>query len=93
MHLNTKEIEMTTFTNHLESWVGSGKFDNAGREIGYIVGLSDNGTEFAAWVQNGRKVNGKFADFGVRQRTKRFANQDQATSWGYRTAKERIAKL
>ena len=87
---------MTTFSkdNLVETWVGSGKFDSAGREIGYIVGLNNNGEQYAAWVQNGRKPKGKtFSDFGVRQRTKMFASQDQATSWGYRTAKERIAKL
>jgi len=84
---------MTEFTNHLETWVGAGKFDKPGREIGYIVGFSDNGTEFAAWVQNGRKANRTFADFGVRQRSKMFKTQEQATTWAYRTAKERISKL
>jgi hypothetical protein len=93
MHLNTKEIEMTTFNNPLETWIGSGKFDNAKREIGYIVGTNDNGEQYAAWVQNGRKANGKFADFGVAQRSKMFASQEQATRWAYTTAKERIAKL
>ena len=86
---------MTQFSqeNIIATWVGSGKFDNAGREIGYIVGFNDNGEQYAAWVQNGRKIKGKFSDFGVRQRSKMFATQDQATGWAYRTAKERIAKL
>ena len=79
--------------NIIETWVGSGKFDNAGREIGYIVGFNDNGEEYHAWVQNGRKAKGKFSDFGVRQRSKCFQTQEHATAWAYRTAKERIAKL
>lgn len=84
---------MTEFTNRIETWLGSGKCDRKNREIGYIVGFSDNGTEFAAWVQNGRKANGTFADFGVPQRSKHFQTQNQATAWAYRTAKERLAKL
>jgi len=84
---------MTEFNNMMEVWVGSGKFDNAGREIGYIVGTNDNGEQYAAWVQNGRKSNGNFADFGVKQRSKMFTTQAQATQWAYKTAKERIAKL
>jgi hypothetical protein len=79
--------------NIIEAWLGSGKFDNANREIGYIVGFNDNGEQYAAWVQNGRKANGNFSDFGVRQRSKHFQTQAQATAWAYRTAKERIAKL
>jgi len=94
MHLNKpKENEMQEFNNSLEVWIGSGKFDYAGREIGYIVGTNDNGEQYAAWVQNGRKANGKFSDFGVPQRSKMFATQSQATQWAYATAKERIAKL
>jgi hypothetical protein len=84
---------MKTFNNPLEAWIGSGKFDNANREIGYIVGTNDNGEQYAAWVQNARKANSKFADFGVAQRSKMFATQAQATQWAYATAKERIAKL
>jgi hypothetical protein len=79
--------------NIIETWLGSSKFDNAGREIGYIVGFNDNGEQYAAWVQNGRKSNGKFADFGAKQRSRMFATQSQATQWAYATAKERIAKL
>jgi hypothetical protein len=78
-----------TFENHLDS----GKVDAAGRRIGYIVGLRDNGVDFYAWVQNARQVKGEFVDFGVQQRSKKFASQVEATNWAYRTAKERIAKL
>ena len=84
---------MTTFNNMLETWVGSGKFDSKGREIGFIVGTNDNGKEFAAWVQAGRKFANDFVDFGVRQRSKMFATQQAATTWAYSTAKQRIAKL
>ena len=84
---------MKDFTNHLETWIGSGKHDSKGREIGYIVGLSDNGTEYAAWVQNGRATAHEFKDFGVTQRSRNFTSQEAATRWAYSTAKERIAKL
>lgn len=88
-----KGTEMTNFNNMLETWVGSGKLDSKGREIGFIVGLNDNGTEYAAWVQSGRMVNRDFKDFGVRQRSRNFISQEAATRWAYSTAKERIAKL
>jgi hypothetical protein len=84
---------MNDWNNSLEVWLGSGKFDAKQREIGYIVGLNDNGTEFAAWVQNGRMTGRDFKDFGVTQRSKPFASQQEATSWAYKTAKERIANL
>jgi hypothetical protein len=84
---------MNDWNNSLEVWLGSGKFDAKQREIGYIVGLNDNGTEFAAWVQNGRMIGRDFKDFGVTQRSKTFASQQEATSWAYKTAKERIANL
>ena len=84
---------MNDWNNSLEVWLGSGKFDAKQREIGYIVGLNDNGTEFAAWVQNGRMIGRDFKDFGVTQRSKTFASQQEAISWAYKTAKERIANL
>jgi len=84
---------MNDWNNSLEVWLGSGKFDAKQREVGYIVGLNDNGTEFAAWVQNGRMIGRDFKDFGVTQRSKTFASQQEATSWAYKTAKERIANL
>lgn len=84
---------MNDWNNSLEVWLGLGKFDAKQREIGYIVGLNNNGTEFAAWVQNGRKIGRDFNDFGVTQRSKSFLTQNEATNWAYKTAKERIAKL
>jgi len=84
---------MAEYNNMMETWKGSGKYDSKGREIGFIVGLNDNGTEFAAWVQNGRMVGREFKEFGVPQRSKIFANQAAATAWAYSTARERIAKL
>jgi len=77
------------FENHIPA----GKTDSKGRQIGYIVGLRDNGTDFYAWVQNARVVNGEFVEFGVAQRSKKFASQAAATSWAYSTARERIAKV
>lgn len=67
--------------------------DQANRPIGYIVGFRDNGTDFRAYVQNARFINGEWVDFGVRQRSKSFTSQEAATSWAYRTAHERIAKI
>jgi len=84
---------MNDWNNPLETWLGSGKFDSKRREIGFIVGLNNNGSEFAAWVQNGRKTGRDFNDFGTPQRSKSFATQNEATNWAYKTAKERIAKL
>ena len=78
-----------TFEAHLDS----GKTDPSGRRIGYIVGLRDNGVDFYAWVQHARLVKGEFKDFGVQQRSKQFTSQAAATSWAYRIAHERIAKL
>jgi hypothetical protein len=79
--------------NYFESFLSANKADNKGRLIGYVVGLSDNGTDFYAWVQNTRRINGEWKEFGVQQRSKRFATQQAATTWAYATAKDRIAKL
>ena len=76
-----------------EIYMNSGKLDSKGREIGFIVGFRDNGTDFGAWVQNARREFGVWKDFGTRQRSKIFANQPSATLWAYATARERIAKL
>lgn len=76
-----------------ESHMGTNRCDDKGREIGFVVGLRDNGTEFAAWVQNTRRVNGAWKEFGVMQRSKSFTSQAAATSWAYATAKDRIAKV
>jgi len=76
-----------------ETFVGSGKKDVKGREIGFTVGLRDNGVDFYAWVQASRRVGDDFNDFGVQQRSKHFTSQAAATNWAYRTARERIAKL
>ena len=84
---------MTEWNDMMEVWVGSGKFDAKGREIGYIVGTNSNGIEFAAWVQNGRKDNNGFKEFGAPQRSKLFKDQESSVAWAYRTAKERIANL
>ena len=76
-----------------ETYIGTGRKDSKGREIGWIVGLNNNGTTFAAWVQNARRVNGEWKEFGVQQRSKSFDSQDAATRWAYATAHERVAKL
>lgn len=76
-----------------ENFVRSGRWDSKGREIGYIVVFRDNGSDFRAYVQNARKVNGEWIEFGVRQRSKSFSSQDAATRWAYQAAQERISKL
>lgn len=77
------------FENHLRS----GRYDSKGREIGFIVGFRDNGTDFRAYVQNARRINGEFVEFGVRQRSKSFKTKEAANRWAYATANDRIAKL
>jgi hypothetical protein len=75
-----------------EQFLSAGRRDSKGREIGYVVGLNNNGTKFAAWVQNTRRVKGEWKEFGVPQRAKYFDSQAEATRWAYSTARERIAK-
>ena len=77
----------------LQTYMNSGKHDNKGREIGFIVAFRDNGTDFRAYVQNARREFGVWKDFGTQQRSKSFADQPSATLWAYATARERIAKL
>lgn len=86
-------INLPATSEEFETFVSAEKCDLKGREIGYIVGFSDNGTDFYAWVQNARRCEGDASYFGVRQHSKRFASQVEANRWAYRTAKERIAKL
>ena len=76
-----------------QSHIGTGRFDNKGREIGYTVALVDNGTDFRALVQNARRVNGEWVEFGVKQRSKSFPSQSTATAWAYATAQVRRAKV
>ena len=75
------------------TFLSSGKFDAKGREVGYAVVFRDNGTDFRCYVQNTRRVNGEWAEFGVSQRSRSFESQEAATNWGFRTAKERLAKV
>lgn len=86
-------MEEAKYNDLSETYLRSGRWDKKGREIGYVVGLNNNGITFAAWVQNARRVNGEWKEFGVMQQSKTFASQEAATKWAYQTAKERIAKL
>ena len=81
------------YNDMTETYMRSGRYDSKGREIGYIVGLNNNGTNFAAWVQNARRLNGEWKEYGVQQRSKAFSSQDAATRWAFQTANERISKL
>lgn len=81
-----------------ETTLPANKKDGKGREIGFTVGLRDNGVDFYAWVQNARLVkgttiSGEWADFGVGQRSKKFTSAKAASSWAYGAARDRIAKL
>lgn len=90
---NRKQNMTTQFGDIFENHLPTGKRDSKGREIGFIVGFRDNGTDFCAWVQNARRVNGEWVDFGVRQRSRSFPAQKFATTWAYHAAKVRIAKV
>jgi len=81
------------YNDMTETYIGTGRKDNKGREIGWIVGLNNNGVNFAAWVQNARKVNGEWKEFGVQQRSKSFPSQATATAWAYATAQVRRQKF
>lgn len=83
----------TEYGEIFETFLRSGKFDDKGREIGYIVGFRDNGADFRAYVQNARRVVDQWSEFGVRQRSKSFTSQEAANRWAYATARQRIAKL
>jgi hypothetical protein len=94
MHLtNTKENDMTEFNATLETWVGSGKFNNANAELGYVVSLNDDGTHFLASVKKGVKTNGNFTTFGYNGSHNSFDSQEQATEWAYKKAKQLIKRL
>jgi len=77
----------------LETFLTTNKFDNSKREIGFVIGMRDDEVNFYAWVQNTRRVNGEWKEFGVRQRSKCFSSQQQATTWAYVEAGKRISKV
>jgi hypothetical protein len=81
------------YNDLFEAYIGTGRNDNKGREVGWVVGLNNNGTTFAAWVQNARKVNGEWKEFGVQQRSRSFPSQAIATAWAYATAQVRRHKF
>lgn len=76
-----------------QTYARSGRYDSKNREIGYIIAFRDNGVDFRAYVQNARRINGEWVEFGVRQRSKSFSSPVAATNWAYATAQERISKL
>ena len=75
------------------NYIGIGVVDAKGREIGFAVVFRDNGTDFRAYVQNTRKVNGEWQEFGVKQRSKSFPSQTTANAWAYATAQVRRHKV
>jgi len=77
--------------NRFETTLSTGKKDSKGREVGYTVGLTNDETSFFAYVQNARRVNGEWQDFGVMQGSKKFKTQEEARRWAYHTAKTRVA--
>jgi hypothetical protein len=83
---------MQEFTS-FQTWVGSGKFNAKGSEIGYVVTFNDNGETYIASTQKGLKDSERFAALAVKFSEKRFSNQQDATNWAYAKAKELIRKL
>jgi len=73
--------------------LGTGIKDSKGREIGFIVALVDNGTDFRALVQNARRIKGEWQEFGVRQSSKSYRSQAEATRCGFAIANQRIANI
>jgi hypothetical protein len=88
----TGETEMT-LGETLETFLTTNKFDDSDREIGFVIGLRDDTMNFYAWVQNTRRINGEWKEFGVRQRSKCFTSQEQATRWAYVEAGKRISRV
>ena len=76
-----------------QTFMGTGRSDDKGREIGFIIGFRDNGADFRAYVQNARRIAGEWKDFGVMQRSKSFPSQSLATAWAYATAQVRRQKV
>ena len=76
-----------------ETYLPTGRKDFKGREIGFIVALVDNGTDFRALVQNARRINGEWQEFGVRQASKSYRSQAEATRCGFAIAHQRIANI
>lgn len=75
-------------------FVSANQVDDKGREIGFVVGFRDNGSDFYAWVQQARKTSRyDWIDFGPHQRSKRFDSQTAARQWAFSSAKDRISKI
>jgi hypothetical protein len=77
----------------IQRFLSSGIKDSKGREVGYVIGLRDDGINFYAWVQAARKINQDFKDFGVKQRSVCFTSQEEAVQWAYTTAKQRLLTI
>jgi len=74
-------------------YMNSDTRDSKGRQVGFIIVFRDNGEDFRAYVQNARRVNNEWEEFGVRQPSKSFQDQPTATLWAFETARQRVAKL
>lgn len=73
--------------------IDSNKVDSKGRAIGfrvYVYQWIATGQWYAG-VQNTRHVKGKWEDFGVGQRAKKYASQEAAIKGGTFIARERAA--
>lgn len=81
-----------TMSEDFSTILSSNTIDKKGRVIGFevtlwdFIDLEENQTFYAS-IQQVR--NGK--PFGVRQKGKGFKTESQANSYGYSTAKQRIA--
>lgn len=75
--------------NIFEVFLSAGVKDGAGREVGFTIGLRDNGYQFLAWVQNSRRDNGYFYDFGEQEKAREFVSQSGAIEWAFSSARSR----
>lgn len=75
--------------------IDSGKVDSKGRAIGFTVYVWQwvKTGEWYASVQNARFINGKWEDFGVKQRGKKYISEDAAKSTATMIAKSRVNNL
>lgn len=77
----------------IETFIGSGLADRKGREIGWTIGLRDNGIKFYAWVQAARKTGETASDFGPAQRSREFTSAAGAKAWATAEALLRHTKM
>lgn len=74
----------------VKTFVGSGTYDAAGNEIGYIV---KTWTMTHVVVQKGASKNGEFFFTGSLQPARKFMTIEGAKAWALKTVSARLARL